>query len=110
MNKLLDIGLGSLMSMKKSDIVSNREVNNSNSEETVKKYVKDENTGAWVLNPKWQKDNSNQEESDQTSTPPAYLQNLLAEKRQVTKEKLAEVNKKWEENHSETVITESTKL
>ena len=71
----------------KSDIVSNREVNNSNSEETVKKYVKDENTGAWVLNPKWQKDNSNQEESDQTSTPPAYLQNLLAEKRQVTKEK-----------------------
>ena len=29
---------------------------------------------------------------------------------ELTKEKLAEVNKKWEENHSETVITESTKL
>jgi len=107
-------GLHSLMSMKKGDIASNKGVANKegdqNSEETVKKYVKDENTGAWVVNPKWQKDNSNQESDETTASPPAYLQNLLAEKRKVTNDRLTVINKKWEENHSETVITESTKL
>jgi len=103
--------LHSLMSMKIGDIVSNKEGDRSNSkEETVKKYVKDEKTGAWVINPKWQQDNSNQESDETTASPPAYLQNLLAEKRQVTNVRMAAINKKWEENHSETVITESTKL
>jgi len=102
-------GLHSLMSMKTSDIVSNKE-DDLKSKETVKKYVKDENTGAWIINPKWQKDNSNQESNETSAPTPAYLQNLLSEKRQATNQKLAAVNKKWEENHSETVVTESTKL
>ena len=61
------------------------------------------------MNPKWQEESSNKE-SDETTETPAYLQNILAEKRQITKERLQAVNKKWEEDNSKPIVTESTKL
>ena len=78
------------------------------SQETVQQYIKDGETGKWVINPKWQEENSNQE-SDEPSETPAYLQNILAQKRRITKDKLEAVNKKWEEDYIP-IITESSKL
>ena len=78
------------------------------SQEAVQQYIKDGETGKWVINPKWQEENSNQE-SDEPSETPAYLQNILDQKRRITKDKLAAVNKKWEEDYIP-IITESSKL
>ena len=78
------------------------------SQEAAEKYIKDGETGAWVVNPKWQEENSNQE-SDEPSETPVYLQNILAQKRRITKEKLEAVNKKWGEDYIP-IITESSKL
>jgi len=100
-------GLHSLMSMKKSDIASKKD-DNEPEKEAVQQYIKDGETGKWVVNPKWQEENSNQE-SDEPSETPAYLQNILAQKRRITKDKLEAVNKKWEEDYIP-IITESSKL